>query len=161
MGGSCIGRGSGRVKLPRSSQLFKHLTDRSDISSPTQGSYVAATCTRHALATATSSVNAYYRCYSRISSSNSSFSGCTVIRRPTFIGTRYDPACYCYNSVAEPEMARRVIRWMEWVILPRVAMLERYRLWLCVCLSVSLPEVQVLPKALNIGSRKQDRRIAH
>jgi len=44
--------------------------------------------------------------------------------------------------------------------LPRDAMLARYMLWSCVCLSVCLSQVGVLLKRRNIGSRKQHRTIA-
>jgi len=43
--------------------------------------------------------------------------------------------------------------------LPRDAMLARYMLWSCVCLSVCLSQVGVLLKRRNIGSRKQHRTI--
>jgi len=45
-------------------------------------------------------------------------------------------------------------------ILPRDAMLARYTLSSCVCLSVRLTHAGIVPKRLNLWSRKQRRTIA-
>jgi len=60
------------------------------------------------------------------------------------------------NCADDIGMSKIMLLW-----LARDAMLARYMLSLCVCPSVCLSQVGVLPQPLNVGLRKQRRTVAY